>query len=354
MSTLSCSFPRVFASFRCQRSLVCCRAPFRVWIEPKEISGITSTLSDAGAPKKVLSEFAAAVETLGPGRHLMAQSDCCNMLETNPPACLLQKHGGPQALPTDCQCFPRSPVGTPVGPEAAFFLDCPTVASMVATNPQPFEWLTVPPEEWPYPCLWSVPEQLMLTETESVSFASFQDLRSRWWENLDPNSWSTRDAWQLLERLALMDQAPADPSAGLSKDLPALELYLNGNNAPVTQSLLERLPQRGKLYRQKRDLLANKLEAGMTFDSLVAAGDGVLDAYACAASVLLQVAGVHDRQPITTGIRRGAKQVMIAFELHHVLSGIEGLTTEEMVADALYTAAHLVRFEHFGVGVFVD
>ena len=354
MATESCRFPRVFASFQCQRSLVCCRAPFRVWLEPKENAAITSVLSEAGAPDDVLSRFSAGVETLGPGRHLMAQSDRCSMLETDPPACLLQKHGGPQALPTDCQSFPRCSVATPVGLETAFFLDCPTVAARVASNPEPFEWLTVSSEDWPYPCLWSVPEQLMLNETESFSFASFQDLRSAWWENLDPNKWPTKDAPELLNRLALMTEAPADPSTAQPTNLPAAKLYLNGENAPVTQSLLEQLPERGDLYRQSRDLLANALEAGMRFDGLVAAADGVLDAYACAASVLLQIAGVHDRTPVTTGIRRAAKQVMIAFELHHVLASIEGLTTQDIVADALYTAAHLVRFEHFGVGVFVD
>lgn len=312
--------PSVFASFACQRSLVCCRPPWRVFLTEPEAEAFRA-------------RDPSTTEPLASGQRLMAQrGNACVWLAEGPPgACRLQSEGGLAALPLQCRNFPRSVVGTPAGGEAAFLLDCPTALGCVVDGPAPFAWVEAEPE-WPYPQVRLVGARLPWEGARSVSFDTLQQLREGWWRRLaDPAGEA------LTGTLGALARHPDDPSA----DAPP-RLERSEGEAELLQSMLERLPG-GRRYGARRADFASALARLSDVRALSATPRP--DLFGCATAVLVQVAGVHEDAPVADGLRTAAGVVMLAMTLALALDEVFEVSPGTASRDAFTVALYLHRVQ---------
>jgi len=290
--------PKALAGYRCQRSLVCCRPPWRVWLAPEEVERLGSE----------------HVEPLGGGRHLLAQRDnACSLLHAGPPgACTLHRDAGHDALPRQCQNFPRSVARRADGQlELAFLLDCPTVAGMVAQLSEPFA--LVEGETFALP---------VAPVNPSIDLAALDAARERWWSRL-ADAQTSRD---LLAVASAMGAGDVDPVPELTLGM----LYRLADGArfwPHHTALLE------ALKGGRRDAEVDGLAVG---------------AFAYAAAMGVQQAALHDGRPLEAGIRAAGTALVTMLNLH---AAIVEVCDEDATMEVMVAATHSGRMGRMGEGV---
>jgi hypothetical protein len=285
----------------------------------------------------------------------MAQDEArCVMLEEERPSCRIQTAGGLKSLPRQCRNFPRSVVRTPAGVEVAFLLDCPTVAGLVVDGPARFEWARAKSSEWSYPAAPSLSEEYLWKAGRSMPFSEVEDVREGWWSALFPEGPNGRDGEWLVRTLERMIDSPGEPSSAADRPSNGLSQTLDYGEAAIALSFLSRLPARGECYRTHRDALFSELTVRRDRSALEASAEEHVEIFACAASLILQHASVHDGMPAADGIRAAAQQILLALSLAQALRRGAGSSTRDALQDALSSSSHIFRYQRYSNMVFVD
>lgn len=340
--------PSVLATYQCAHSLLCCRPPWRVWISQIEEQVCSTQLKQGGSPD-VLEAFGGAIERLGPESALLAQTeDGCTMLDAGNRDCSVHRAAGLQALPLQCRNFPRSVIDTPSGVEVAFHLDCPTVSKLVASDPQPFEWVESQPD-WPYPLFNRVGDEVSWETDVTRPFTELESLRLRWWGALAAAS----DAEHLIGLIEAMLNTPETPdtsTTGRTSFKATFEAAISG----MVRVFLERLPERGSRYQKDGARVTEALRNVRSLQPLAKEPEQAVRSFLCAAGLWLAHAGVHDDRPALDGIRYAGSQTALATVLFLALGQLEELSFADRLADSLCVAAHVSRWQQFTTMEWVD
>lgn len=340
--------PRVLKRFACRRSLLCCQHPWRVWLADGEVESITGLVGAVELPEADRPRFDGWYQTLGHGLHLVAQVGTrCIMLDPREPACVLQRAAGLDALPLQCRNFPRSVTASPAGLEVAFLLDCPSVARVAVEAPEPFSWHEIAASDWPFPPTRRISfDSLVWRGEERASQADLEALRRAWWSALEGAVAGTRPAEGLVGLLAGLVETPEEPEAGASTDAVPIVTPAPSQRRQVMH-FLERLGDRGAIYQAGRAVIVDALVAEASAALLVRAADIAPEACACAAGLLVQLAGVHVDQPVLEAIVAAGWQMALTLRLAAALAQVPGILPRIALRDALAAAAHLASFQHF-------
>jgi hypothetical protein len=313
-----------------------------------EVESISRRVDLAELPADDRPRFDGWYQTLGPGLRLVAQVGVrCVMLDPCEPACVLQRAAGLEALPLQCRNFPRSVTATPAGLEVAFLLDCPSVARIAVEAPEPFSWHEMALSDWPFPPTRRISfDTLVWRGEDRASQADLEALRRAWWSALAQAAAGRRPAEGFVGLLAGLCETPADPGAGAATDAVPIVTLAPPQRRQV-MALLERLRGRGATYQAGRAVIVDALTAEATADLLVRAAEIAPEAYACAAGLLVQLAGVHVDQPILEAIAAAGWQMALTLRLASALAQVPGVRPRAALRDALAAAAHLASFQHF-------
>lgn len=234
------------------------------------------------------------------------------------------------------------------GIEVAFVLDCPTAARMVVDGAAPFLWAQLDVDDWEYPPFGAVGSVVRWSDEQTASFEAVEALREAWWQRLNPLV-VTPSASDLHALLTAMILTPSDPSPSVDA-LPALAT--DGVGAQLV-GLLSRLPGRGDIYQREDRALADRLDRTPS-DPTWLARVPELAAFACAATVLVQQAGVHDQWPALTRIQRTGEHLLLAMRLAAIASTIEAVAEDDAATDALVVTAQVHRFQQSGQMLLTD
>jgi hypothetical protein len=284
--------------------------------------------------------FEAAVSEEG-GRPILSHKTDgrCQMLDMDGPTgpgCSVHANAGLPALPPACRNFPRSVGQTPTGVEVAFQLNCPTAAKIVARHPEPFSWVTIPGEEWPYAATFFVDETIAWTPNVSKSFAEVDATREAWWARL-------AEADEVIGTLGALMIRPSEPDDPRLFGLDALPRDLGKTASDPALDHLGRLGTRGAYYRAERGRLGRKLARDIDMGALGAAAQAQRASFFCALGLSIQTAGVHDKPPTLERLSMAAWQGLCAVWLFETLRQEDAVDELDALQDAINATANLTR-----------
>ncbi|MCA9518300.1 MAG: hypothetical protein KC635_25365 [Myxococcales bacterium] len=337
METLTVLVAPAFARYACERSLVCCRAPMIVPIDPGEPEAVRAALARAGGDVALADELEARLEPHRDFKILAHPAGRCVML-ADAPACRLHAAGGLAALPDGCRVFPRSIATRPDGQvEVAFTLRCTTAARLLAERPTapgaPFTLAATEAPAWPYG------RGRVVGETFSVcgarrALADVDALRRDWWAILAEAT--TGEA--VVDALGAMLAAPDRPARAPREASTELGRPLGGNDLLLLDEALRGVPERGALYERFGWTMHAAARARWTLGRLTSEADTAPSRVAAAAASWLQWAGVHDERPFEAAIAMAVRRSLGALRLARTFAGVARTADEA----ALWRDAYLV------------
>lgn len=330
--------PEVLASYACQRTGVCCHAPFRAHVGTVELVGIRALVSASESAETQGPRLEAGLGMdRGESRVLEQRGGCCTLLD-DPMGCSLQSAAGLDALPTICRTFPRSVLATPRGTEVAFVLSCPTAAGIVARQPRPFAWTTAG-ADWAYPATRRLAGRPHLDYGKQITFEELDALRSGWWAVLAE---APTDEEHLLAVLWHLTTHPQTPNGEALTAAHAGWAGLPRAMAKLVTQAAARVPARGQTYAAAEEPILAVLTEPVPLDQLAKFLPGSAAALSCATGLGVQLVCGHVIATFTHGLRVAAWQAIVSGVLFAALRSVVGdADPDTTLADALCIGAQV-------------
>lgn len=337
--------PRALARYACARTLVCCQAPWGVYLDADEPGRIARHLADVGGLDGGAARRRVHAALESPGRGLIAmRRDAAGCSQLAPAGaergCALQHTAGLGALPRTCQAFPREIARFGPDVEVAFLLDCPTVCRLLVADGTPFRWADAPGEAraFPYPVGRVARAPFPWGDGHDADHTALVAWREGWWARLE-DACARRALGPALAALLRRPAAPGGDPARDDDDLTALIAWSPAWAEPLADAL-------ARLHRSEASLPAPPPVETLREGPPVSALDSLLGdhagALALAAGLLLQHAGVHDSRPLLDAARGAAWQTLVSAALAARLVAA-GLGPADALVMALSTAAQVAR-----------
>ena len=316
---------------------MCCRAPWRAYLEPGEGGRIMTSLEARADTEVLVSQWRGAILRRGHMTVLAQAQGQCTMLNAEAPACRLQEQGGLALLPRACRDFPRSVVATPRGWEVAYTLSCPTAAKMALNAPRPFAWCEREAQGFPHPPQRSTEAPMRIGPRRYGSFEECDALRESWLQRLSMSD----DPQVLVDALRALRHAPLAPEA--THPAPSLPIP-----APLTVPLIRTLTEalvsvkeRGSIYRAAQRGLWAALTEPLHSATLEDEAARLYQGLSRISTVWVQWAAVHDDAPLATGLLRAYARVEMTLRLNIALEARCGVDSPELLADVVLAVGHL-------------
>lgn len=257
--------PRALRDYRCERTRMCCRAPFEAPVHAADEASLRVALAATDAGRALVADLDATLEpTSAPDTKRWAKpyGSCLHLVDATP-GCRLHDACGAAALPTGCRNFPRTVQAVGDRWEVAFSLACPTAAKLVAASPEAFA--LVPLEAAQHPAR---PQSTRPADDRRAA------LSTRWLALL---SGVRRDPEPLLMALGAMVEVPLAPPEIYELGEVA-EALLGPSHEVAALTFSDQLflmPERGRTYEAHRDPLLDELSGPWSVERALAATEAM-------------------------------------------------------------------------------
>ncbi|MFO0744950.1 MAG: hypothetical protein U1F43_04635 [Myxococcota bacterium] len=334
--------PRALAAYRCERTLMCCRAPYDAPVSAADEATLRARLDESEAGRTLAAGLTETLEpTPGRGERRFAKpyGSCLHLKEPvtgagDVRACRLHDAAGLEALPGGCRNFPRvvQDVGDAGGErrwEVAFSLSCPTAARLVTEDPAPYSLVSLPVSEWPW--------RPQARRDESPERTA---LRDRWMALLGA---VRRDPEPLLMAIGAMLERPTDPPEiyELAELAPAVGAPCETVAALVLSDQLFLLPARGRTYEGERDALLVELVAHWPLERFPSAVEAMPELLAAFVEHQLQALVQRPAADAARLVRLIARRALMIVRIVDGLCDRVPFRSKTLFADAYVAVAQL-------------